>query len=199
MASQSRGRPGWLHVGALEERVHRAWDPGTFPPAETLLAIMTLSAVPRALGARLAAHLDGGIVVGPGAVPDLPGFEHLRGIPLPVQQGGWERSAGVYDPTRRRIGVGSVPSPSVSVAGHEVGHAADDMDGMPSHAPFWTALHAASAERLAPPYREAVTELYAEAFACVLVRRARRLIQLFGDEHAAQQAYTWFAGRYGLG
>ncbi|MEV4573787.1 hypothetical protein AB0K16_11030 [Nonomuraea jabiensis] len=199
MASQSRGRPGWLHVGALEDRVHRAWGPGTFPPAETLLAIMTLSAVPRALGTRLAAHLNGGIVVGPGAVPDLPGFEHLRGIPLPVQQGGWERSAGVYDPRRRMIGVGSVPSPSASVAGHELGHAADDMDGMPSRTAFWTALHAASADRLAPPYRAAVTELYAEAFACVLVRRARRLIQLFGDEQAAQQAYAWFAGRYGIG
>ncbi|MEV1175473.1 hypothetical protein [Nonomuraea sp. NPDC049784] len=160
---------------------------------------MTLSAVPHALGTRLAAHLHGGIIVGPGAVPDLSGFEHLRGIPLPVQQGGWERSAGVYDPTRRAIGVGSVPSPSVSVAGHELGHATDDMDHMPSQGPFWTSLHAMSAERLAPLYRETVTELFAEAFACVLIRRARRLIQLFGDEHAAQQAYTWFAGRYGIG
>ncbi|MFB4278395.1 MULTISPECIES: hypothetical protein [unclassified Nonomuraea] len=160
---------------------------------------MTLSAVPRALGTRLAAHLDGGIVVGPGAVPDLPGFERLRGVPLPAQQGGWERSAGVYDPTWRAIGVGSVPSPSASVAGHELGHATDDMDGMPSQGPFWTALHASCAERLDPPYRAMVTELYAEAFACVLVRRARRLIHLFADEHAAQQAYTWFTGQYGIG
>ncbi|MEV1005060.1 hypothetical protein [Nonomuraea sp. NPDC050202] len=160
---------------------------------------MTLAAVPRALGTRLATHLDGGIVVGPGAVPDLPGFEQLRGVPLPVQQGGWERSAGVYDPTRRAIGVGSVPSPSVSVAGHELGHATDDLDGMPSQGPFWTALHAASAGRLAPPYRDMVTELYAEAFACVLVRRARRLINLLADEHTAQQAYTWLAERYGIG
>ncbi|GAB2942395.1 hypothetical protein GCM10027203_50980 [Nonomuraea fastidiosa] len=199
MASQSRGRPGWLHVGALEDRVRRAWDPGAFPPAETLLAIMTLSAVPRVLGDRLADHLHGGIIVGPGSVPDLPGFEHLRGTSLPVQQGWWDRSAGVYDPARRAIGVGSVPSPSAGVAAHELGHALDDMDGMPSQSPFWMGLHARSARWLAPPYRETVTELYAEAFACVLVRRARRLIQLFDDEHTARLAYTWFASRYGIG
>ncbi|MEW9552648.1 hypothetical protein [Nonomuraea sp. NPDC050783] len=200
MSSQSRGRPGWLHVGALEHRLHRAWDPGTFPPAEILLSIMTLSAIPRALGTRLAAHLAGGIVVGPGAVPDLPGFEELRGVPLPLQQGAWERSAGVYDPNRRRIGVGSVPSPSVSVAGHEIGHATDHLDAMPSRGPFWRRLHAAHAPGLAPPYRHDPGELFAEAFACTLVRRARRLIRLFGgDEHAAQQAYTWLAGRYQIG
>ncbi|MEV4113395.1 hypothetical protein [Nonomuraea sp. NPDC049695] len=200
MASHSRGRPGWLHVGALEERVHRVWDARTFPPAESLLAIMTLAAVPQALGRRLAAHLDGGIIVGPGSVPDLPGFEGLRGVPLPVQQGGWERSAGVYDPSRRTIGIGSVPSPSVSVAGHELGHATDHLDDLPSDGPFWTALHAANAQRLAPPFRQMRKELYAEAFACVLVRRARRLIQLFGgDEQAARETYLWLSGRYGIG
>ncbi|MCP2353761.1 hypothetical protein HD597_000781 [Nonomuraea thailandensis] len=199
MASQSRGRPGWMDVGALEERLVRAWDSGTFPPAEVLLAIMTLAAVPRALGVRLAAHLTGGVVVGPGAVPDLRGFEELRGVELPVQQGGWERSAGVYDPNRRRIGVGSVPSPSVSVAGHELGHATDHLDGMPSRGEFWAGLHALRAEHLAPPYQQDVAELFAEAFACVLTRRARRLIMLFGDEYAAQQAYGWLAGRYGIG
>ncbi|PRX67738.1 hypothetical protein B0I32_104495 [Nonomuraea fuscirosea] len=199
MPSQSRGRPGWLHVGALEHRLTRAWFPGTFPPAAVLLAIMTFSAVPRPLGTRLATHLDGGIVVGPGAVPDLPGFEALRGVPLPVQQGGWERSAGVYDPHRRRIGVGSTPSPSVSVAGHELGHATDHLDGMPSRGETWAGLHAVRARHLPPPYREDAAELFAEAFACVLTRRARRLIGLFGDEHAAQQAYTWLAGRYGIG
>ncbi|MED7931690.1 hypothetical protein SMD20_46245 [Nonomuraea sp. LP-02] len=199
VASQSRGRPGWLHVGALEDRLTRAWEAGAFPPAEVLLAIMTLSAVPRALGTRLAAHLDGGIVVGPGAVPDLPGFEALRGVPLPVQQGDWERSAGVYDPVRRRVGVGSVPSPSVSVAGHELGHATDHLDGMPSRGAFWSRLHALRAPHLAPPYRQDAAELYAEAFACVLVRRARRLIDLFGDEDAARHAYLWFSGRYGIG
>jgi hypothetical protein len=163
------------------------------------LAIMTLSAVPRALGARLAAHLEGGVVVGPGAVPDLPGFETLRGVELPVQQGGWERSAGIYDPNQRRIGVGSVPSPSVSVAGHELGHAADHMEGLQSRGEFWSRLHSSRAPHLAPPYGQDVAELYAEAFACVLIRRARRLIQLFGDEDAARHAYLWFSGRYGIG
>ncbi|NBE98078.1 hypothetical protein FE391_41020 [Nonomuraea sp. KC401] len=199
MAGQSRGRPGWLHVGALERRLTRAWQPGTFPPAESLLAVMTLSAVPRALGVRLAAHLDGGIVVGPGAVPDLPGFEALRGVALPFQQGRWERSAGVYDPGRRRVGVGSVPSPSVSVAGHELGHATDHLEGLPSRGAFWAHLHASRAPQLPPPFREDPAELYAEAFACVLTGRARRLIRLFGDEHAAQRAYLWISGRYGLG
>ncbi|NUP22190.1 MAG: hypothetical protein HOZ81_40245 [Streptomyces sp.] len=200
MAGQSRGRPGWLHVGALEARLERAWPPGAFPPAETLIAIMTLSAVPRPLGTRLAAHLVGGIVVGPGSVPDLPGFEAMRGVELPLQQGSWESSAGVYDPSRRRVGVGSMPSPSVSVAGHELGHAADHMDGLPSRSPFWLALHARTAPRLPPPYREDGAELFAEAFGCLLTRRARRLIQLFdGDEHAAQQAYTWLSGRYAIG
>jgi hypothetical protein len=67
-------------------------------------------------------------------VPDLAGFETLRQIRLPVQQGLWERSAGVYDPHRRRIGVGTVPSSSVSVMGHELGHATDHMEDLPSPA-----------------------------------------------------------------
>ncbi|MFC4011207.1 hypothetical protein ACFOY2_28550 [Nonomuraea purpurea] len=199
MASQSRGRPGWLHVGALEPRLTRAWDPFAFPPAETLLAIMTLAAVPPMLGRRLAAHLSGGVVIGPGAVPDLPGFEPLRGIRLPVQEGSWERSAGVYDPVRRRIGVGSVPSPSVSVCGHELAHAVDHLDDKPSHSEFWIVLHALRAPYLPPPYRQDVAELFAECFACVLTRRASPLIRLLGDERVAQRAYTWLAGRYGIG
>ncbi|MFI7704948.1 hypothetical protein [Nonomuraea sp. NPDC049480] len=186
-------------MGPLEARLTRAWSPAAFPPAETLLAIMTLAAVPHAVARRLAAHLAGGIVIGPGAVPDLPGFEELRGIPLPLQEGSWERSAGVYDPARRRIGVGSVPSPSVSVCGHELGHAVDHLEDMPSRSEFWVALHALRAGHLAPPYREDAAELFAECFACVLTRRARRLIRLLGEEHTAQQAYTWLASRYGIG
>src|SRR5690606_12360361 len=69
---RSRGWPGWLHVWVLEHRLTRMWEPGTLPPPESLVAVMTLAAVPRALGARLAEHLDGGLVVGPGSVPDLP-------------------------------------------------------------------------------------------------------------------------------
>ncbi|MER7499471.1 hypothetical protein AB0L05_16320 [Nonomuraea pusilla] len=194
----SRGRPGWLHVGALEIRLTRAWRPGTFPPSESLLAVMTLAAVPRPLGARLAGHLSGGLVVGPGAVPDLPGFEKLREVPLPLQEGTWERSAGVYDPALRRIGVGSVPSPSASVCGHELGHAVDDLDGRPSASRWWLLLHASCRRHLAPPYRQEVAELFAESFACVLTRRAGRLIRLLGDEHAAQQVYQWMATTYGM-
>jgi len=160
---------------------------------------MTLAAVPRVLGLRLADHLSGGLVVGPGAVPDLPDFEKLRAIPLPQQQGTWERSAGVYDPFLRRIAVGSVPSPSVNVCGHELGHALDDSDGRPSGDPWWTVLHATRRHHLAPPYREDASELFAESFACVLTRRATRLIRLLGDEQAARQVYQWMAERYGIG
>ncbi|MFD1938473.1 MULTISPECIES: hypothetical protein [Nonomuraea] len=200
MADRSRGRPGWLHVGPLEARLTRAWDPGAFPPAPTLLAIMTLSAVPRALATRLADHLTGGIVVGTGAVPDLPGFESLRDRPLPVQAGSWERSAGVYDPGQRRIGVGSVPSPSVSVCGHELGHAVDDLDGRASQSEFWVVLHALRGSRLEPPYRQDVTELFAECFAAVLTRRAARLLRLLdGDEASAYRVYRWLCERYRLG
>ncbi|WP_327092544.1 hypothetical protein OIE66_18480 [Nonomuraea sp. NBC_01738] len=200
MADQSRGRPGWLHVGPLEERLTRAWPTGTFPSAENLLAIMTIAAIPRALATQLAGHLAGGIIIGPGAVPDLPGFEHLRSIPLPLQAGEWDRSAGVYDPQTRRIGIGSVPTPSVSVAAHEVAHALDHAQGAPSRSPFWVTLHAQLASRLAPPYRHDVGELFAESFAAALTKRARRLIQLMGDdEPSAQQVYTWLAGRYGIG
>ncbi|MFD9950068.1 hypothetical protein ACFWYW_56100 [Nonomuraea sp. NPDC059023] len=199
MADHSRGRPGWLHVGPLEGRLTRAWEPGVFPPAESLLAIMTIAAVPRRLATQLAAHLSGGIVVGPGAVPDLPGFTYLREVELPLQAGTWEVSAGVYDPARRAIGVGSVPSPSVSVAAHELGHAVDDMDDRASQETFWLALHARRAAHLAPPYRQDVAELFAECFACLLTRRARRLIQLLGEESAAQQVYAWLSGRYGIG
>ncbi|MEV4066121.1 hypothetical protein [Nonomuraea dietziae] len=134
---------------------------------------MTLATVPRALASRLAAHLTDGITVGPGAVPDLPGYEGLRNLSLPVQEGTWERSAGVYDPARRRIGVGSVPSASVSVAAHELAHALDDLEARPSHSTFWITLHALRAADLAPPFQQDVSELFAEAFACVLTRRAR--------------------------
>jgi hypothetical protein len=176
------------------------WEPGAFPPPESLLAIMTLAAVPRALGLRLAEHLSGGLVVGPGAVPDLPDFEKLRAIPLPQQQGTWERSAGVYDPALRRIAIGSVPSPSVSVCGHELGHAIDDCDGRPSADKWWVVLHALRRPHLAPPYREDVSELFAESFACVLTRRPSRLIRLLGDdEHTAHQVYHWMSERYGIG
>lgn len=199
MADHSRGRPGWLHVGPLEVRLTRTWEPGTFPPAETLLAILTLAAVPQALATRLTTHLSGGIVVGPGSVPDLPGFEWLRGVALPLQAGLWERSAGVYDPRQRRIGVGSAPSPSVSVCGHEIGHATDHMDRLPSHSPFWTDLHARARGRLRPPYRDDVTELFAEAFACVLTRRATRLLHLIGAEVEAERVYHQLSGQYGIG
>lgn len=176
----------------------RAWDAGTFPPTECLLAVMTLAAVPKALARCLADHLSGGIVVGVGSVPDLPGFERLRKQPLPLQQDSWERSAGVYDPAARGIGVGSVPSPSVSVCGHELGHAVDDLDGRPSQGEWWRVLHTLRAGRLAEPYQADTAELFAESFACVLTRRAARLIRLLGDEAAAEQVYRWMAGRYGL-
>lgn len=176
------------------------WEPGTFPPPQSLVAIMTLAAVPRALGARLADHLSGGLVVGPGAVPDLPHFEKLRAIPLPQQEGTWERSAGVYDPVLRRIAVGSVPSPSVNVCGHELGHAIDHSDGRPSAGHWWEAVHAPRRARLAAPYRQDVSELFAESFACVLTRRTTRLIMLLGgDEHAARQVYHWMSDHYGIG
>ncbi|MEV5503552.1 hypothetical protein AB0M50_49925, partial [Nonomuraea fuscirosea] len=72
---------------------------------------------------------------------------------------------------------------------------------------FSTWLHIVTANCARTTYRtlkrraaeQSSDELFAEAFACVLTRRARRLIGLFGDEHAAQQAYTWLAGRYGIG
>ncbi|MBG0831851.1 hypothetical protein HS041_29485 [Planomonospora sp. ID67723] len=102
MTERSRGRPGWLHVGPLESRLQRHWDADAFPPAESLLAIMTVAALPQALATRLAAHLTGGIIIGPGAVPDLPGFEGLRGVALPIQAGSWERTAGVRTRGRSR-------------------------------------------------------------------------------------------------
>ncbi|WP_377237691.1 hypothetical protein [Planobispora takensis] len=199
VADHSTGRPGWLHVGPLEPRLRRHWDPGTFPPAETLLAVLTLSALPRALSVRLAVHLSGGVVIGPGAVPDLPGFGWLRGVPLPVQAGAWERSSGVYDPRRRRIGVGSAPSPSVSVCGHELGHAVDHMEDRPSGSEWWSRLHSRRGPYLHPPYRQDAGELFAESFACVLTRRVTRLIGLVEDEAAAEEIYHWMAGRYGIG
>lgn len=199
LAGHGRGRPGWLHVGPLEERLTRGWDPGVFPDAGLLLGVMTLAAVPRGLAVRLAAHLTGGIYLGPGAVPDLSGFESLRDVRLPVQDGGWDRSPGVYDPVARRIGVGTVPSPSVSVCGHELGHACDHMDGFPSRAEFWTGLHRACADHLASPYREDAGELFAECFASVLTRRVTRLIRLLGDEARAEGVYHWLSGRYGIG
>ncbi|MFG1944258.1 hypothetical protein [Nonomuraea sp. NPDC048826] len=184
----------------LEHRLTRMWEPGTLPPPESLVAVMTLAAVPRALGARLADHLDGGLVVGPGSVPDLPAFEKLRAIPLPQQEGTWERSAGVYDPVLRRIAVGSVPSPSVNVCGHELGHAIDHSDGRPSADRWWTFLHALRRPRLESPYRQDASELFAESFACVLTRRTGRLITLLGgDEPAARQVYGWMSNRYGIG
>lgn len=199
MAGHGRGRPGWLHVGPLEERLTRGWDPGVFPDAGLLLGVMTLAAVPRGLAVRLAAHLSGGICLGPGAVPDLRGFESLRDVRLPVQDGGWDRSPGVYDPVARRIGVGTVPSPSVSVCGHELGHACDHMDGFPSRAQLWAGLHRQCADHLASPYREDAGELFAECFACVLTRRVTRLIRLLGDEARAEGVYHWLSGRYGIG
>ncbi|MGW4641632.1 hypothetical protein ACWEN6_24130 [Sphaerisporangium sp. NPDC004334] len=199
MAGRSRGRPGWLHVGPLENRLTRAWASDTFPPAEALLAVMTLAAVPQALATRLAVHLTGGIVIGVGSVPDLSGFEALRQVSLPVQEGLWERSAGVYDPDRRRIGVGTVPSPSVSVTGHELGHATDHMDGLPSRTRFWLDLHRERRAELSRPYRDDVGELFAECFACVLTRRVSRLIALLGDELAAEQVYRWLSRSYEIG
>ncbi|MFI6603730.1 hypothetical protein ACIBHX_46505 [Nonomuraea sp. NPDC050536] len=200
MSSHSRGRPGWLHVGPLEERVVRAWPPQAFPPAPALLAIMTLAAVPQGLARRLAAHLTGGIVIGVGAVPDLPGFEHLRNVRLPVQaEATWEQSAGIYDPELRRIGVGSVKSPSASVCAHELGHAIDHMDDRPSQTSFWLVLHELNREMLLPPYNASREELWAECVACVLSRQARALVRLLGDEDAARRVYLWLQDRYGLG
>ncbi|GAB3160924.1 hypothetical protein AB0C14_27230 [Microbispora hainanensis] len=189
-----------MHVGPLEERLTRGWSPDTFPDAELLLAVMTLAAVPHALAVRLAAHLTGGICLGYGSVPDLPGFESLRSLSLPVQDASWDLTPGVYDPNARRIGIGTVPSTSVSVCGHELGHSCDHMDGYPSRGEFWQHLQDSCRDRLMRPYREDAGELFAEAFACTLIRKVTRLIRLFGgDEASAERAYHWLSGRYGIG
>ncbi|WP_432872201.1 hypothetical protein [Microbispora rosea] len=150
----SIGRAAW----PLEKRLTRCWGPDTFPDAELLLAVMTLAAVPHALAVRLAAHLTGGICLGYGSVPDLPRFESLRSLRLPVQDASWDLTPGVYDPNARRIGIGTVPSTSVSVCGHELGHACDHMDGYPSREEFWQHLQDSCRDRLMRPYRIMLAE-----------------------------------------
>lgn len=54
-------------------------------------------------------------------------------------------------------------------------------------------------DHLRSPYRDDVTKLFAEAFACVLTRRVTRLIHLITEEKDAEQAYHWLAGSYNIG
>ncbi|MEU8035701.1 phage minor capsid protein [Streptosporangium sp. NPDC049078] len=132
--------------------------------------------IPDAFHDALAAHVRG-VDLGDGAIPDF--MPELRGVQPRGWAPGktWDAVTGAYDPTSRRVMVGSGHGHgSTSVCVHETGHALDHALGRAASSPEWRSLHAdAVSHGVSPYYAQAGEagrqEMWAEAFAAWTMHR----------------------------
>lgn len=192
-----RADPGRRRCGALEPLVHREF---TVASAQNLLAldsITQIAAVPL-LCDRVLRSLDA-IYVGGGAVPGLDDLGEMSGRTVPGHSYTWDRVSGVFLPGRRLIAIGDTPDEDTAdVAAHEIGHVIDyagDDRKVPlvSRSPDFRRLIDRLGSALAPQWRADRMEMFAEAFACIVVMDSTRLLDMVGgDQQAARDVLAWF-------
>jgi hypothetical protein len=203
VAQANRTAPGMRDCGVLERVLHREWT--DVAPPEAVTAINRLADLPRLIKDRLVAGLDA-IHVGGGGVPDLDDMGRLSGVPLPSGRATWDACAGAYG--ERKIVVGSRPSPTPDVMCHEIGHALDDIDGLPGHWQSDTDAFCSLYDQCLPYmvsnlHRQrgilGSREFFADAFAAIASRQRPALVDMLGgDTRAALNVMLYFNMRYGI-
>jgi hypothetical protein len=203
VAQANRTAPGMRDCGVLERVLHREW--GDVAPPEAVTAINRLADLPRLIKDRLVAGLDA-IHVGGGGVPDLDDMGRLSGVPLPSGRATWDACAGAYG--ERKIVVGSRPSPTPDVMCHEIGHALDDIDGLPGHwqsdsDDFCSLYDQCLPHMVSNLHRQrgilGRREFFADAFAAIASRQRPALVDMLGgDTRAALNVMLYFNMRYGI-
>jgi hypothetical protein len=203
VAQANRTAPGMRDCGVLERVLHREW--ADVAPPEAVTAINRLADLPRLIKDRLVAGLDA-IHVGGGGVPDLDDMGRLSGVPLPSGRATWDACAGAYG--ERKIVVGSRPSPTPDVMCHEIGHALDDIDGLPGHwqsdsDDFCSLYDQCLPHLVSNLHRQrgilGRREFFADAFAAIASRQRPALVDMLGgDTRAALNVMLYFNMRYGI-
>jgi hypothetical protein len=196
---------GLRDCGCLEQVLIREWDTDTVPAPETVAAINRLAGLPQLIKEKLAGGLDA-IHVGTGGVPDLDHMDELKGVSLPSGRATWDACAGAYGD--RKIIVGSRPSPTPDVMGHEVGHALDDIDGSvgtwQSDSTDFEAVYEHCFPHLASEFHRrdgafSRREFFADAFAAIASSQRPALVaMLSGDTRSALDVMLYFNVRYGI-
>lgn len=193
---------GRRHTGPIEAVLHRRWPLGTAPPAQLVTAVDRLAALPSHLAGRLVAGLEG-INVGLGMVTDYPAFADLHDHPVdPDRPDGprWQHIPAGY--RNRWIVIGSGGSPLTwDLTIHEVAHALDDLDGMISNSPDFTALHLTCRGFLVDDrYVRARHEFFAEAFTLCYFKVWDVLeAWLGGATNRAFDVASWYRRNYDVG
>jgi hypothetical protein len=203
VAQANRTAPGMRDCGVLERVLHREWT--DVAPPEAVTAINRLADLPRLIKDRLVAGLDA-IHVGGGGVPDLDDMGRLSGVPLPSGRATWDACAGAYG--ERKIVVGSRPSPTPDVMCHEIGHALDDIDGLPGHwqsdsDDFCSLYDQCLPHMVSNLHKQrgilGRREFFADAFAAIASRQRPALVDMLGgDTRAALNVMLYFNMRYGI-
>jgi hypothetical protein len=189
----------------LEQVLIREWAEGEEPATQAVTAVNRLAALPLLIKEKLVAGLDA-IHVGSGGVPDLDHMGELSGVPLPSGRATWDACAGAYGD--RKIIVGSRPSPTPDVMCHEVGHALDDIDAVPSQ---WQSdstdfrdLYARCLPHIASEFHRqgeslGRREFFADAFAAIASSQRPALVEMLsGDTRTALDVMLYFNVRYGM-
>jgi hypothetical protein len=155
-----------------------------------------LAGLPVHIASRLAEEMDA-IWLGPGMVPDLGNFGHLRG--QATQPGGalWDDVPGVC--TGKEIAIGTGDHVSASLVHHEIGHALDMWDGMSSAREWQTIMTMCRAHIQHPRYLDSSLEWWAEAYALCASRQASRLLRMLGgNENVAEVVWHYFRRHYAV-
>ena len=203
IAQANRTAPGMRDCGVLERVLHREWT--DVAPPEAVTAINRLADLPRLIKDRLVVGLDA-IHVGGGGVPDLDDMGRLSGVPLPSGRATWDACAGAYG--ERKVVVGSRPSPTPDVMCHEIGHALDDIDGLPgqwqSDSDSFCALYDQCLPHMVSNLHRqrgilGRREFFADAFAAIASRQRPALVDMLsGDTRAALNVMLYFNTSYGI-
>lgn len=204
-ASASNASAGLRDCGSLERVLHRDWAPGEQVAPEVVTAIRRLAELPQLIKDKLVAGLEA-IFVGVGGVPDLDDMGRLKGVPLPSGRATWDACAGAYG--RRKIIIGTRPSPTPDVTCHEVGHALDHIDGpgdrWQSDAEDFCLLYQRCRQCMTSVFHQqggevGRREFFADAFAAIASGQRPALVDMLsGDTRAALDVMLYFNVRYGV-
>lgn len=188
---------GRRHCGILEQVIRRQWRPDTIPPAELVAAVDFLATLPGFLASRLADWLDG-IWLGDATVPGLDDLGHMAGQPL--REGSattWDVVPGAL--VGRTMVIGTGEHLSVSLAGHEVGHAVEQMDGMADDEEWQTIMKMCRDHLFSDKFADP-REWWAESWAAVATRQFGALQRMLsGRRDLFMVVAMYHARHYGLG